>query len=231
MEISVILLNCNCLREVLSMLMVDVMTRDVITVKKDTPVLEAQKIMREHDFRRLPVVDDKGRPIGIVSARRLETLKPQGTAPLLWQVGYLLSRTTVGEVMRKKVVTVKPEDTVEYAVAKAQAAKVGTLIVIENGKIVGIATTNDFFYNIVNPTLGIGKSGSRIVIIGGGTGKLAEIILSAVNKMGVVAEIIWAIYSPTNLKNNLVLHLETEDASEVIKNLTDLGFEARPVNR
>ncbi len=213
------------------MLMIDVMTKDVITVKKDTAVLEAQEIMRKHNIRRLPIVDDEGRPIGIVSEHRLSEIKPKTGAPIVWQIGYLLSRTTVGDVMRKKVVTVKPTDTVEYAVAKAQAAKVGTLIVVEGGKIVGIATTNDFFYNIVNPTLGIGEPGSRVVVIGGGTGANAEKVLSTVNKMKIGVRIVWAIFSPTNLKNNLVLHLDTEDASQVLKKLTEAGFEARQVNR
>lgn len=49
------------------MLVVDLMTRNVITVTRDTPVLEALKIMHQNGFRRLPVVDEDGRPVGVVS--------------------------------------------------------------------------------------------------------------------------------------------------------------------
>jgi len=212
-------------------LIIDVMTTNVITVKKDTPVTEAQRIMKEHNFRRLPVVDDEGRPIGVVTLDRLERVKPSTTTPLLWQITYLLSHTTVGDVMRKKVITVKPTDSVEYAVAKAQAAKVGTVIVVEKGKIVGICSTNDFFYRIVNPTLGIGESGTRIIIIGGGTGKPAEKIISHINKLGIEIKVLWAITSPTIKKNNLVVHLETEDASNLVEELRKLGYDVRIVAR
>jgi len=213
------------------MLVIDVMTRNVITVKRDTPVSEAQRIMKEHNIRRLPVVDDEGRPIGVVTANRLERVKPRTGTPLLWQITYLLSHTTVGDVMRKRVVTVKPTDSVEHAIAKAQSARVGTVIVVEKGKIVGICSTNDFFYGIVNTTLGIGESGTRIIIIGGGSGKPAEEIISFINKLGIEIKVLWAIVSPTIKKNNLVIHLETEDASNVVDGLRKLGYEARVVAR
>jgi acetoin utilization protein AcuB len=213
------------------MLVIDVMTKDVVTVKKDTPVLDALKIMRDKNIRRLPVVNEKGKLVGLVTQGRLESLKPQAGGPLLWQIGNLVARTTVGDVMRKQVLTIRPMDTIESAVAKAQAAKVGTLIVMEEGEMVGIVSTNDVFYRVVNPTLGIGEPGVRIVIVGGGTGKKMEQIISTINKMGIEIKITWAICSPTNKQNNLVLHLDTEDASEVIKELNRQGLEAKTVAR
>ena len=214
------------------MLVIDVMTGDVITVKKDTLVGDARRLMQVHNIRRLPVVDDKGRPIGVVTESRLERIKPPTATPRIWQITYLLSQlshTTVGDVMRKKVITVKPTDSVEQAIAKAQSARVGTVIVVEKGKIVGICSTNDFFYGIVNTTLGIGESGTRIIIIGGGSGKPAEEIISFINKLGIEIKVLWAIVSPTIKKNNLVIHLETEDASDVVDGLRKLGYEARVV--
>ena len=213
------------------MLVIDVMTTNVITVKKDTPATEAQKIMKENNFRRLPVVDDKGKPIGIVTADRLERVKPPSSTPVLWQITYLLSHTSVGDVMRKRVVTVNPTDSVEQAIGKAQSAKVGTVIVVEKGKIVGICTTNDFFYGIVNPTLGIGEPGSRIIIIGGGDGKEAEKIISLINKKKIKTKVIWAIFSQIIKKSNLVLHLEIEDATQIVEELKNAGYDARIVAR
>ena len=205
------------------MLIKGIMTRNVITVSKGTPVGEAQKIMKEHGFRRLPVVD-KGRLVGLVTESRLERVKPRSAAPLLWQITYLVSHTTVSDVMRKRVVTVKPTDTVEQAVAKAQSAKVGTLVVIDKDKIVGICTTNDFFYRIVNPTLGLGESGTRILINGGGDSKSAEKIISCINRLGVGIKLIWTSPSSTAKENDITLQLDTEDATEVIKELAKLGY-------
>jgi acetoin utilization protein AcuB len=213
------------------MLVVDLMTRDVITVTRETSVLEALKIMLEKGFRRLPVVDEDGHPVGVVSQRSIEKLKPQSGLPMLWQAGPWAARHTVGEVMSKKVVAVRPMDTVEIATSKAQAARVGSLLVVEEGKIVGVVTTNDIFYKVVNPTLGIGEPGSRVVIVGGGSGENAERIIAAINRLGVKIKVIWAVFSPTNLKSNLVVHLDIDDARRVVGELTQLGYEARIVNR
>jgi acetoin utilization protein AcuB len=213
------------------MRVVDLMTKDVITVTREVPVLEALKIMQEHDFRRMPVVDEDGRPVGVISQRSIEKLKPQSGLPALWQAGPWAAKHTVGEVMNKKLVTVKPNDTVEFATQKAQTSKVGTLLVVEDAKIVGVVTTNDIFYKVVNPTLGIGEPGSRVVIVGGGTGPNAEKIISAINKLGVSIRIIWSVYSQINKKNNLIVHLDTEDARNVVGELNDLGYEARIINR
>ena len=207
------------------MLVKDVMTRNVIAVSPHTPVGDALKIMKEHNFRRLPVVDN-GQLVGVVNMSRIERVKPRTAAPLVWQIAYLISHTTVGDVMRKKVVTVKPTDTLEQAIAKGQAAKVGSLIVIDKGKVVGICTTNDFFYKVVNPTLGIGTSGTRILVDEGGDSKSAEKIISCINKTGVGIKLIWTSPSRTAGKNDIVLQLDTEDATSVIKELAELGYKA-----
>lgn len=47
----------------------DVMTRNVITVKPEDPVVKAVCKMVEHNIRHVPVVDDSGAPLGMVSAR------------------------------------------------------------------------------------------------------------------------------------------------------------------
>jgi acetoin utilization protein AcuB len=213
------------------MLVVDLMTKDVITVTRETPVLDALKIMQDNGFRRLPVVDEDGRPVGVVSQRAIEALKPQSGVPSLWQLGPWAAKHKVAEVMNKRMVIVRPTDTVELATAKAQTNKVGSLLVVEDGKIIGVVTTNDIFYKVVNPTLGIGEPGTRVVVVGGGTGRNAENIIGAINKLGVEIKIIWAVQSPTNKKYNLVIHLNTDDARNVVGELTRLGYEARVVNR
>lgn len=212
------------------MLIQDVMTRNVITVSSDTSVTDAQKLMREHNFHRLPVVD-KGRLVGLVTQDRLERVKPQAAAPLVWQIHYLISHTTVGDVMRKRIVTVKPTDTLEQAIAKAQSAKVGALIVVERGKIAGICTTNDFFYRIVNPTLGLGESGTRILVSGDDIGQSAQKIISCINRLGIEIKALWAIPSTKTGMKDIIIHLETDDAAKVLEELEQLGCTASVLAR
>lgn len=56
----------------------DVMTSDVVTVDADKPVREAAQIMFEKWFRHLPVVDNDGDVVGIVSLRDLNYLVAEG---------------------------------------------------------------------------------------------------------------------------------------------------------
>ena len=213
------------------MLVLDLMTKNVITIRRDACLLDALYLMEKHGLRRLPVVDEDDRLVGVISQRSIEELKPQSKLPALVQSNSWATKHTVDEVMHAKVVTVRPTDTVEIATTKAQTSKVGALIVLDDNKIVGIVTTNDIFYKIVNPTLGIGESGSRVVVVGGGTGEHTEKILSIINKMGIKIKVIWAVFSQINLKNNLVVHLETEDARNVVGELARHGYETKICNR
>jgi acetoin utilization protein AcuB len=207
------------------MLVQDVMTKNVVTAPSNTPVNDAKKLMKEQGFRRLPVVDD-GKLVGIVTEARLERVSPKTVAPLLWQITYVVSHTTLKDVMKKKVVTIKPTATVEQAVALAQRHKVGVLVVVEKGKVVGITTTNDFFYKIVNPTLGLGESGARLIVLGGGNGKSAEAIIACINKLGVGIKLIWTLPSYVAGRKDIIIQLDTEDATGVIKELQNLGYSA-----
>ncbi len=51
----------------------DIMTEDVISVQKKTPIIEALKIMRENNIRHLPVIDDNRKMINFISLRDLIT--------------------------------------------------------------------------------------------------------------------------------------------------------------
>lgn len=45
----------------------EIMTRDVVSVRPDTPLLEAAKLLREHRFGCLPVTEADGSLVGIVT--------------------------------------------------------------------------------------------------------------------------------------------------------------------
>jgi len=88
--------------------------------------------------------------------------------------------------MGKNPVTVTPEMTVEEALGAAQERKVGSLLVVEkNGQLIGIVTTNDFFYKIANPTLGIGMPGTRVEVVSKTDKPMLEDICIATSKKGM----------------------------------------------
>ena len=207
------------------MLVNDVMSTNVVTIASHTSLAEARRIMDAHNFRRLPVVD-RGKLVGIVTREALNRTGPSElTTFSIHEMSYLLNKITVEKAMHKEVVTVSPETTVEEAVALAQKKKVGSLVVIKDHSIVGITTTNDFFYKVLNHILGIGMPGSRIVVRNCYKGVDVEKALVAINRSGVEILTLFTIDLPDVDKHDLVVHLESDDCTPAIKSLEEAGCE------
>lgn len=213
------------------MLIRDVMTWNVVTVPSDMRIMDARKILDAHGFNRLPVVD-KGKLVGLLSRHRVDSATPTAATSLsVWEINYLLAKVTVGEVMSKNMVVVTPQMSVEQGVQLAQNRKVGSLVVAEEGKVVGIVTTNDIFYRILNPVLGINKAGIRFEVYQCGTpAKIAGV-------MGVLAKHNSKIISQFSVppsegdEYSLVVHLDTNDAAPAVKDVRALGFKVDWVER
>ena len=206
------------------MLVRDVMTSNVITIPSDTPVLEAERILEFHKFERLPVVD-KGKLVGLVTKDTLLKATPSSaTALSRGELLYLLSKLTVKDIMKKNVVTVSPDTPIEQATAMAQAKKVGCLPVVEGERVVGILTTNDIFYKILNPLFGIGEAGRRIIIHEAGEVEQMQKVLEAVQKADIYIKTLWTIRPLEAAKPDLILHLEAEEVSQLLSKLKKMGF-------
>jgi len=200
------------------------MTTNVITVASTTPVTEATEIMRVHRIERLPVVD-RGKMVGIVNKDKLLRVTPSpATSVNVPELIYLLSKMKVKDVMLTHVVTATPDMTVEHAVALAQSNRVGSLPVLEDDKVVGIVTTNDFFYKILNPLLGINEPGTRVKVHGCTEAKDIQKVTEVLGKHNPRIITVGYLPHPEHGIRDLTIHFETEDVSEIIDDLSALGF-------
>lgn len=207
------------------MLIRDIMTTNVITVSPDTLMVEAGRIMEFHNIQRLPVVE-KGKLVGIVTKNRLLRYYPsQATSLSHWELNYLLAKIKVKDIMRKELVTVPPDITVEQAIAIAQKNRVGALLVVEDGKLVGIATTNDFFYKILNPLMGIGEEGERIIVHNAADPESAQKVMECIQRSGKKLKSFCSLPSAEGAFD-LVLQFADEDVSGLLEDLKKLGFSA-----
>jgi acetoin utilization protein AcuB len=202
----------------------DIMANNVVTIPSNTSIADAKRIMQAHRFRRLPVVD-KGKLVGIVTERRLESVSPsKATSLSVWELSYLLDKTSVKEIMERDVVTVPPDMSAEEALALAQGHKIGSLMVVEGGQVTGMVTTNDFFYKIVNPILGLGMPGSRIEVVGGGESKVLEDIITTINRLGLKIVTLHIENLPEATARDVCVHVDTEDVGELIAELEKKGY-------
>ena len=130
------------------------MTTDVVSVDEETSMMKASIIMKEKKIRCLPVVDKKGKVIGIVSDRDLKDAAPSKATTLdVYELNYLLSSMKIKDIMTRDVVFVRPDETVEFAAILMLENRISSLPVLNiNDKLVGIITQTDIFKVLINIT-------------------------------------------------------------------------------
>jgi CBS domain-containing protein/gamma-glutamyl:cysteine ligase YbdK (ATP-grasp superfamily) len=114
------------------------MSTDLFTVRPDDLVDLAASVMEWRHIRHVPVEDDDGRLVGLISHRDLLRLLAQG----------MLSRSakevTVKEIMIRNLMTIAPETPTLEALTIMRQRKIGCLPVVENDRLIGIVTAYDF---------------------------------------------------------------------------------------
>jgi CBS domain-containing protein len=124
----------------------DVMTRKVVTATPGMSIFEAEKNMVERGFRRLPVVAD-GKIVGMATARGVLRFFGSGEVFRHLRSGTMAQvlQTSVLEIATKDVNTVNPSVDVGEAARIMREKDVGSVLVEENEKLIGIVTERDFF--------------------------------------------------------------------------------------
>jgi CBS domain-containing protein len=122
----------------------DRMTRTVATTHPEVPVMAAGELMRKRVLRHLPVVDQRGRLVGIITDRDLrQVIFMPALRDRVPEVGELLRALTVSDIMTREVVVVKPGAKIDEAARLMHERKIGALPVVERGRVVGIITETD----------------------------------------------------------------------------------------
>ena len=117
------------------------MTRTPVTIKPSDTVLEAAKTMDKLSIGALPVVDEEGKLVGIITERDLVRRIIAKEKPY---------DTKVEEVMTPKPLTVTPENTIEEAIRIMSKLKARHLPVVdEEGKLVGIISIKDIEFSTI----------------------------------------------------------------------------------
>ena len=142
----------------------DHMTPHPLSISPETTVPEALRLLDEHRFRRLPVLEN-GKLIGIVTAKDLKDAQPSKANTLsVWELSALLERLAVRDIMAFPVITVLEDDYIEDAALKLQEYKIGGLSVVNHsGRLVGLLTITDVLEAFIQ-TMGYGEGGKRLTL-------------------------------------------------------------------
>lgn len=158
------------------MFVINRMTKNPMTVTADTKVDEVAHLMKKHNFRRLSVVDD-GKLVGFLSDSDLMRVAPSSATTLSrYEINSLLAKICVRDIMKKDVVSVNVDATIEEAALIMYKNKIGGMPVVSNmGAVVGVITETDIFKTFVD-VMGLADGKTRIT-------------LEVTDKIGVVKDI------------------------------------------
>ena len=158
------------------MFVINRMTKNPMTVTADTKVDYVAHLMKKHNFRRLPVVDD-GKLVGFLSDSDLMRVAPSPATTLSrYEINSLLAKICVRDIMKKDVVSVNVGATIEEAALIMYKNKIGGMPVVSNmGAVVGVITETDIFKTFVD-VMGLADGKTRIT-------------LEVTDKIGVVKDI------------------------------------------
>jgi CBS domain-containing protein len=119
----------------------EIMTAGVQTVRPGTPAANARERMRTKQIHHL-LVKEGAEFVGVLSARDLGRGARRGTAT---------KRVVVADFMTPRVVTVEPDTSVHRAANLMRGHSIGSLIVIDKGRAVGIVTVADLLDRMNGP--------------------------------------------------------------------------------
>jgi acetoin utilization protein AcuB len=122
----------------------DLMSRRVATARPETSLGATAKLMKARKIRHLPVVDNGGRLVGIVTARDLrQALFAPAIQDRPEELVGLLDTLAVRDVMTRGVVSVRAATSIRDAARLMHERKLGALPVVERDRLVGILTETD----------------------------------------------------------------------------------------
>jgi acetoin utilization protein AcuB len=201
------------------------MTPNPLTVTTDTSLKDALELLRSKPFRHLPVMDEDGKLVGIVTEKSLVYASPTSTTTLsVFEVDYILSHTTMKQIIGNPVITVEPDLPIEEAARIMLDHHIGCLPVVEDDELVGIISDTDIFRVFVEG-LGGGHPSLRItVVVPEEVGSLAEVTSSIADIGGNIYSL--GIFWGEKPEDRVVtLRLEGVDREAAVQALENAGIQ------
>ncbi len=130
-----------------------IMKTDPVTIAPNKRVGQALRLMKKHNIRHLPVVQDD-KMVGWITSRVLREVL----------LASMLEIITVGDVMIQAPITVTPDTGVEEAARLVYENKIGGMPVMEGDKLVGVITTMDLLAAFMS-MLGLLRGSSRLDLL------------------------------------------------------------------
>lgn len=137
----------------------DIMSTDIVTVHPKDSIHSVAKVLAEKNTSGVPVIDDIGRIVGIVSEHdivsyisrfddsELEVVDSMNL-PHLAHIYLQISAKEVEEIMTPEVITAKPITSIDHCAKLMTRNNINRIPIVEKGKLVGMVSRIDILRNI-----------------------------------------------------------------------------------
>jgi acetoin utilization protein AcuB len=188
------------------------------------PVTQIQAQMDKKTIRHLPIVDDAGKLVGLVTQRSLlSALRTDESDLSRFEVSYILRKIQAHHIMVTDVVTIDEDVPIEEAARIMADLRIGCLPVMRENELAGIITDNDLFSAMLN-LLGARRSGIRVAVLQPDrTGEVAR-LTNAIAKEGGYLSVCVGYY-PEETEESWVSLLKVSNLSkdELVALIEGLG--------
>ena len=169
------------------------MTKNPVYTHPKDLISNVKNTMDREKISKVPVLDDSGKLIGVITKTDLKKTMPSDATTLdIYELSYLISKMTVEKVMKKNPITIQKDATIEEA-AKLMAEKgISSVIVMDGDVLAGILTKSDLFKAVVD-MFGFKYDGVRASLeVSDNCGELAKISKAIADKHGKIVSFITA---------------------------------------
>lgn len=203
------------------------MSTDLITATADMKIGEAHDLMKERRIRHLPIIDEAGKLLGMVSDRDMRSAMPSKllNGEIYEAMLEKVMNFSVAEVMTREPVKIYVYYTIQDVLLIMRKYKVGAVPVVDDdGFLKGILSTRDLLSAFVS-VMGIDEPGSLLCILSedkqGQMKKIVDIVTEERISLGSV------LVSKTLGQDRKAVfpYLLTNNVARVKTRLIDAGFE------
>lgn len=206
------------------------MTSNPICIDVNSKISEVVDIMNEKGLHRIPVVSGK-KLVGLVTEGMIsKNGATKATSLSIFELNYLLSKTSVDAIMIRDVITIHEDRFLEDAALMMFKHDIGCLPVVNDANdVVGILTTNDVLSAFLD-ILGYRESGSRVCIEVkdelGTIGKISEIFVC--NNCNITH---LGVYSQHNGYADMIIRIDTFQTDALAKDLEENGYKVLSITK
>lgn len=206
------------------------MTKNPVCIDINSKISEVVDIMNERDLHRIPVVNGK-KLVGLVTESMISKKgATKATSLSIYELNYLLSKTSVDAIMVRDVITIHEDRFLEDAALLMFKHDIGCLPVVnDDNEVVGILTSNDVLSAFLD-ILGYREKGSRVCVEVkdelGTIGSISEVFVR--NNCNITH---LGVYSQHNGYADIIIRIDTFQTDALEKDLNEQGYKVLSITK